>query len=120
MNTSKSGPVRGGACAAPPIGVGGLTPPIGMLMEAPLNVPEATGAPNRSCTLRTSYVDPADNTVLRSTLTLALRPQLYTMTVARPASYALRRTNTCGIVGLAGRVTSVSPSPVFTVHALKG
>src|SRR5437588_4467765 len=33
--TSKTGPVRGAAFGAPPMGVGGVTPPVGSVMEPP-------------------------------------------------------------------------------------
>src|SRR5438094_9721320 len=57
-NTLKSGPVTGDGELVSPIGVGGVIPAIGKLSVPPPNVPLATGAPNRSCTFRTSYRRP--------------------------------------------------------------
>ena len=54
MNTSKSGPVRGERDDPIPMGAGGVTPFIGMLILPP-NVPLVTGEPKKFCALRTSY-----------------------------------------------------------------
>src|SRR6266699_3013363 len=71
MNTLKSGPVTGDGELVSPIGVGGVIPAIGKLIVPPPNVPLATGAPNRSCTFRTSYRRPTLRTLDRSTDTAA-------------------------------------------------
>src|SRR2546427_11952420 len=42
------------------------------------------------------------------------------MTFARPTSYWLRRTNTCGCVGLAACAWSVAPTAVACCHPLEG
>lgn len=44
-NASKKGPVRSGAVGEPPIGWGGVTPVIGIMIDPPPYVPLATGLP---------------------------------------------------------------------------
>src|SRR2546426_12712775 len=76
MNTLKSGPVTGDGELVNPTGVGGVIPAIGKLIVPPANVPLTNGAPNSSCTLRTSYRLPTLRTLDRSTDTEACRLQL--------------------------------------------
>jgi len=75
-NTLKSGPVTGARGARQPTGVGGVIPAIGKLIVPAPNVPLTNGAPNRSCTLRTSYRRPTLRTLDRSTDTGGLTIQL--------------------------------------------
>ena len=67
----KSGPVTGAGELLNPTGVGGVIPAIGKLIVPPPNVPLTNGAPNRSCTFRTSYRRPTPRTLDRSTDTAA-------------------------------------------------
>ena len=60
----------------PPIGVGGVTPLIGIATKPPPYVPLSTGAPNTSCTLRTSKCAPARTMFDRLTDTVAWPLQL--------------------------------------------
>src|ERR1044071_2513806 len=114
MNASKSGAVLGGRGVGVnrPRGAGGSTPVIGMLMVPPVQVPDATGGPKMSCTLRTSNWLPLTRTLERSTETAAARGQLKIAMSARPGSYLLARTNTRGSLGGLSSATSVMPSPV--------
>src|SRR5919108_4127536 len=98
MNTPNVASVGGGRCGAPPIGAGGGTPCNGMRTTSPAYTPPATGAPKKSWTLYTAYRSPRRSTPVSVTGTVSCRDQLYTTMFARPASYALGRTNTaaCG------------------------
>src|ERR1051326_631099 len=104
--TSNSGPVVGGGERGIPTGVGGVIRFIGTRTAPPLYVPVVSGAPNKSWTLRISYSSPRPSTAERSAVTVSACAQLYTMTMARPASYGFGRTT---IFDTAGGADSWAP-----------